>query len=138
MDNEDAHSFISKNERRTILFARGRNGVRSKHLLEKLKRGNTETLTSEKRNGVVSKHLLEKLNGATGASDMAGNAARVAVERCGSSARCPVTELMGWARSADRWSFDYHSIRHVYFERTMHAHAVEQCADCSRGCTEID
>jgi len=54
------------------------------------------------------------------------------------TARCPVTELMGWARSADRWSFDYHSIRHVYFERTMHAHAVEQCADCSRGCTEID
>src|SRR5438477_3353397 len=36
------------------------------------------------RESVVSKHLLEKLNGATGASDMAGNAARVAVERCGS------------------------------------------------------
>jgi hypothetical protein len=31
------------------------------------------------------KHLLQTLNGATGASDMAGNAARVAVERRGSS-----------------------------------------------------
>jgi hypothetical protein len=29
--------------------------------------------------------VFEKLNGATGASDMAGNAARVAVERRGSS-----------------------------------------------------